>query len=64
MDMQDLAGACDNMESYDMEDGNSDTDFLLMTLDDEDLEFNTSTSRNTMCDDGAVSTELYKSTLL
>ena len=59
MDMQDLAAACENVESYDLEDGNSDIDFVLMTLENEDLEFNTSTSRNTMCDDGSISTELY-----
>ena len=55
-DMQDLAAACDNEESDDVEDGYSDTDFVLMALDDADLEFNTSTSGNTTCDDGTVCT--------
>ena len=59
MDMQNLDAACDNVESDDMEEGNSDIDFVIMTLDNEDLEFNTSTSRNNMCNDGAVSTALY-----
>ena len=59
MDMQNLVAACDNVEIDDEEEGNRDTDFILMTLDNEDLEFNTSTSRNTMCNDNAVSTVLY-----
>ena len=59
MDMQNFAADYENVDSDNMDDDNSDTDFILMTLDNEDLEFNTSTSRNTVWNDGAVSTALY-----